>query len=714
MDQEPHQPRNLVFPKRNFGQSRIVQRSFQGSWFDSYPWLHYDEALDLVFCHICARAEKEGKLMANCKDSAFLSKGFSNWKDATEGFRRHERSKCHADAVQVIVVLPKTTRDVGETLSTIHAREKANNRRALLKILANIRYFGRQGLPLRGHDDAESNFHQLLKLQKRRDPGLAQWLERKGDKYCSPEIQNEFLKLLSLSVLRDIAENIQGADFFTVMADECADISNHEQLTVCFRWVDSQLEVHEEFIGLYAIPDITADTIVAALRDCVLRLNLNWSRCRGQCFDGASNMTGHRNGVATQITREEPRALFTHCYGHSLNLAMCDTIKGTKLLRDAMDVTYEISKLIKYSPKRNAAFDELKERIAPDTPGFRVLCPTRWTVRAKSLKSVEDNYAVLQELWSSVLDGSVDPDVRARVCGVKAQMESFNYYFGIRLGQLVLNHADNLSATLQRSSISASEGQHVAQLSVEAMEKLRNEDSFQLFWDSTIKLHASFDIADPQLPRKRKQPQRYEEESAPGFQHDAVELYYRQIYYEAIDNALSTIRSRFDQPGFQMYRQLECLLLKSFCNENVEKELTAVTSFYGSDLNATQLKVQLSLLQGKLPSSCNLKDAVSYLRTFSSAEQQVLSQVIKVVRLILVNPATNAISERSFSAMRRIKTYLRSTMGQSRLNAVMILHVHKEKTDEIQIVDIANEFAESRSSNHRRTVFGVFSSSDLE
>ena len=44
---------------------------------------------------------------------------------------------------------------------------------------------------------------------------------------------------------------------------------------------------------------------------------------------------------------------------------MCDTIKSTKLLRDVMD---EISKFIKYSPKWNAAFDELKERIAPDTP----------------------------------------------------------------------------------------------------------------------------------------------------------------------------------------------------------------------------------------------------------------------------------------------------------------------------------------------------------
>ena len=97
----------------------------------------------------------------------------------------------------------------------------------------------------------------------------------------------------------------------------------------------------------------------------------------------------------------EPRALYTHCYGHSLNLATCDAIKKCKLTRDAMDVTYEISKLVKFSPKWNAAFNELKRELAPDTAGFRVLCPTRWTVLAKSLKSVQDNYTVLQELGFS-------------------------------------------------------------------------------------------------------------------------------------------------------------------------------------------------------------------------------------------------------------------------------------------------------------------------
>lgn len=74
---------------------------------------------------------------------------------------------------------------------------------------------------LRGHDDTQSNFHQLLNMQKQHDSTLAKWLDKKsGDKYCSPEIQNGILRLVSLSVLRSIAQCIQKAEFFTVMADE--------------------------------------------------------------------------------------------------------------------------------------------------------------------------------------------------------------------------------------------------------------------------------------------------------------------------------------------------------------------------------------------------------------------------------------------------------------------------------------------------------------
>ena len=64
-------------------------------------------------------------------------------------------------------------------------------------------------------------------------------------------------------------------------------------------------------------------------------------------------------------------------------------------MRSCLDAVFEITKVIKKSPKRDAIFQKLKHDLATDTPSFRVLCPTRWTVRAASLQSVLDNYEVL-------------------------------------------------------------------------------------------------------------------------------------------------------------------------------------------------------------------------------------------------------------------------------------------------------------------------------
>ena len=69
-----------------------------------------------------------------------------------------------------------------------------------------------------------------------------------------------------------------------------------------------------------------------------------------------------------------------------------------------------------------------------------------------------------------------------------------------------------------------------------------------------------------------------------------------------------------------------------------------------------------------------------------------MSQVVTLVKSVQVMPATNAISERSFSAMRRTKTYLRSTMLQEHLNATMVLHVHKESADALNLHRLSNEF----------------------
>ena len=129
---------------------------------------------------------------------------------------------------------------------------------------------------------------------------------------------------MALQILRHIAAQIQSAVFFTVMVDETTDCSNKEQVVLVFRWVDDDLTAHEEFIGLYLTDSITAAALVAIIEDTLLRLNIKLENCRGQCYDGASTMSGAKKGVAKVIAIKESRAIFTHCYGHALNLGVGD------------------------------------------------------------------------------------------------------------------------------------------------------------------------------------------------------------------------------------------------------------------------------------------------------------------------------------------------------------------------------------------------------
>ena len=88
----------------------------------------------------------------------------------------------------------------------------------------------------------------------------------------------------------------------------------------------------------------------------------------------------------------------------------------------------------------------------------------------------------------------------------------------------------------------------------------------------------------------------------------------------------------------------------------------------------------------------DILDIIHFMQSLNSSEREFLSQVVVLVKLVLLAPATNAISERSFSALKRFKIYMRSTMADERLNNLMILHIHREKTDKLDLVDIANRF----------------------
>ena len=212
-------------------------------------------------------------------------------------------------------------------------------------------------------------------------------------------------------------------------------------------------------------------------------------------------------------------------------------------------------------------------------------------------------------------------------------------------------------------------------MAVKTLISLRSDDSFNLYWQKVSgeaeELKA---ISKPQLPRKRRVPNRLDDGTAPGDHPPTVVDYYRRICFQTLDVVINCIESRFDQLGYRSYSRLESLLLKAAKKKYFTEDLNCLWF----DLERNSLKVRLeSLAINKEETTPILKDVTAYLKEFDKNSWDYFSEVFMLVKLILVVPATNALSERSCSALTRLKTYLRTTMCQERLNHCMILYFQK-------------------------------------
>ena len=145
---------------------------------------------------------------------------------------------------------------------------------------------------------------------------------------------------------------------------------------------------------------------------------------------------------------------------------------------------------------------------------------------------------------------------------------------------------------------------------------------------------------------------------------------------EAIDLVVHCIKDRFEQPRYAVYRNLEQFLLKASDMADTNSEFDCVCSFYKDDLQPEVLQTQLPTFGLQFQQfhrdkhgdqKSTIFDIKEYFSSLITAQITLLSEVAQVMKLILIMPAANTTFERSFSTLRRIKTYLRGTMGQSNL-----------------------------------------------
>ena len=238
-------------------------------------------------------------------------------------------------------------------------------------------------------------------------------------------------------------------------------------------------------------------------------------------------------------------------------------------------------------------FKKLKEDLAPEFPGLRPLRPTRWTIHGGSLQNVINNCNVLQELWDECLKTKLEPDIKRCIVRVKHQVVTFDYFFGVNLGGMLLKHSNNLSRTIETLHMPVAECQLVVALTTKALTKVRTEETFSLFWERCNEATTELKINEPVLPRKG---QCFLVE-APSEFHDNVKHYYRQIYFQLIGAAVNFIKSRFEQKDYvNCYPKVESTLLLAAKGETFDEHILAICFFYGDNLEQQNLHTQLTLL----------------------------------------------------------------------------------------------------------------------
>ncbi len=342
---------------------------------------------------------------------------------------------------------------------------------------------------------------------------------------------------------------------------------------------------------------------------------------------------------------------------------------------------------------------------------MKPLCPTRWTVRSGSVDAVLKNYAVIcEELTQIGADSCSESSTKA--LGLLALMEKFSTFFGLKLSHLVFGATEQLSLTLQYKGINAQEVSSAVSAAISFLERQRSDAAFDGFFNSTV-IEAEAYTEEPTLPRKRKLPKRLDD-GGPEYSPSPKDLF-RQQYFEVLDLLVNELKRPFDQKAFSVLQYIEKLIVDS-CNGATLEPSSSFKDMYGADVNTDRLAVQLAMLPDVVRTAntdyqlgirkvtsvntvCEVYNTCKFPKT-------MLCDVDRLLHVYLTVPLTSATAERTFSTLRRLKSYLRSTMTQQRLNHLVLLHTHHQRTDDLNLLEVAHDFV-SRNSR-RKEFFGNF------
>ena len=695
------------------GQGSIIT-NFSSSYYQLHTknktcprsWLCYSPILKKPYCENCwlfaDRNHERFQLQ-----SAWVEGVQSSRKRLLAKIKKHENSSLHIEA-SAVYLRWKEGKTISDDLEKQTGHETNFWAKILRRVLGVILCLAALGLAMRGHDEkvgegvAEGgNFLGVVTMLSEFDTitNDAISLPKYATRYMSPKIQNELILTTSQLLRKSLVTEINECSFWSIVLDTTSDINRVDQLSVTIRWVqvlNDNFTIKETFLGFVPVTDGTAAGLVETTCKYVDNIGIKMEKLRGQAYDGASVMSGVHNGVQKLLKDRSSKPVpFIHCAAHNLNLVINDAVNSVTDNDNFFGVIQSIYVFFSSSINRSR---DLQLLAVNSSLSLKKLCVTRWSSRVDSVRAVRDRFVDILKQLTVISLSSKDKKERDEAVGIKKNIEKIDFIIFLVFWERILSCINSASQELQSKNVDLSAASRLLSISLSELRYLRNS------WES-VRMTANALAASWGIPvefEKRRKPvvRRFFDELASDSRIDDSERVFKvNIFYRTVDVEITQIEVRFK--GMQMVTEnFSFLFPRNFITLGVA-EINAATSnivrTYGDDFNRDDLEREVRSFQVEFLDELKSEDVTSVSSILEIIYKARISssfpQLCKLLLLFLTIPVTVASAERSFSKLKIIKSYLRNSMAQERLDGLTLISIENKEITETLKDKIINHFA---------------------
>ncbi|KAM3962942.1 zinc finger MYM-type protein 1-like [Aphomia sociella] len=590
-------------------------------------------------------------------------------------------------------------------------------RNILHRLLDVTLFLAQQNLAFRGHrEDISSenrgNFLELVQLLAKYDPVLKEHClkleeaaggSKRVPSYLSKGIQNEFIQCLGDHVRQKIIADIKKAKYYGIIFDSTPDESKIDQMSQIIRFVHIEndiVEVRESFLGFFLMSGKTAEDMSKDIQQQLEKYGLDIALCRAQGYDNAASMSGVHGGVQRKIREVNPKALFSPCSNHSLNLC---GVHAFACVPFSVTCFGTVEKLYSFFSSSTQRWQLLKEKTGKK---LKRLSDTRWSAHYESVKVVKENI----ETIVSSLEHFQDPtkanlDTRSGAILLLPAVCDFTFLTYIQFWLSILEEVNLVQQYLQSPKMTLDTG----------ITKLNALNEYLVIERTTIVDNAvTFGIkkCNDMDINIEKRGRRKVKRTMPGESaHDAglsIQEEIRRSMYECIDRFIQELSTRYGamKQINNIFQIIETKFMLEASDDALAVAVDNLIQIYG-EFDKEQVSQEIKRYRRHVKATDTSMDVAAKWRA-----QEILQFIIKwdfseslpCISLILQYFLTICISvascERSFSKLKLIKNYLRSTMGQERLVNLAVLSIERKISKEIDFTEVIEEFSKLKARKH--------------